>query len=216
MHSTLPSPTEPASTEVEPRPEPFPRLLGWLYLVGGLLGTAAAFALTVEKIALLRNDSYVPSCSLNPILNCGSIMRTEQAELFGFPNPLIGLVAFPVVVVTGALLVGRVRLPRWYWLGLQVGTTLGVVFVGWLVFQSLYRINALCPYCMVVWAVVVPVFWYTTLANLASGRLGDGARASGATGFVLRNHGVLLSGVLVVVLSLVATRFWDYWSSLLG
>ena len=41
--------------------------------------------------------------------------------------------------------------------GLAVGSGLGVVFVHWLAFQSLYRIGALCPWCMVVWSVVVPV-----------------------------------------------------------
>ena len=137
-----------------PPPEPFPRLLPWLLLVGGLLGAAAAFVLTVEKIALITDPEFIPSCSLNPILNCGSIMKTDQAELLGFPNPLIGLITFPVLAATGALLLARVRLPRWYWLGLQAGATLAVVFVGWLIFQSLYRIDALCPYCMVVWAVV--------------------------------------------------------------
>ena len=29
------------------------------------------------------------------------------------------------------------------------------MFVHWLIFQSLYRIGALCPYCMVVWAVTI-------------------------------------------------------------
>ena len=31
------------------------------------------------------------------------------------------------------------------------------MFVHWLIFQSLYRIGALCPYCMVVWAVTIPL-----------------------------------------------------------
>ena len=84
-------------------------------------------------------------------------MITPQASAFGFPNPLIGIVAFTVVVVTGVLAVAKVRLPRWYWAGLAVGTLLGVVFVHWLIFQSLYRIGALCPYCMVVWAVTIPL-----------------------------------------------------------
>ncbi len=41
--------------------------------------------------------------------------------------------------------------------GLAAGTLLGTVFVHWLIFQSLYRIGALCPYCMVVWAVTIPL-----------------------------------------------------------
>lgn len=216
MPAQLPTMTGPTeATGATGASEPFSRLLVWLYLVGGVLGAVASFTLTVEKIALLKDDSYVPTCSLSPILNCGSIMTTEQAELFGFPNPLIGLLTFPVVIVTGALLLGRVRLPRWWWLGLQVGTTLGLVFVGWLVFQSLYVIDALCPYCMVVWAVVLPIFWYTTLANLASARIGSGAVDSGGLGLLLRNHGLLLVGVVLVLLVLIAQRFWDYWSTLL-
>ncbi len=41
------------------------RLLGWILTVGGLLGGVAAFVLVVEKIALLRDPSYTPSCSIN-------------------------------------------------------------------------------------------------------------------------------------------------------
>lgn len=71
------------------------------------------------------------------MLNCGSIVRTNQAEVLGFPNPLIGLAAFPVLATTGAALLAGARLRRWYCLGLQAGATAGVVFVGWLIFQSL-------------------------------------------------------------------------------
>ncbi|PRC55922.1 hypothetical protein C6A85_41245, partial [Mycobacterium sp. ITM-2017-0098] len=73
------------------------------------------------------------------------------------PNPLIGIVSFAVVVVTGVLALAKVNLPRWYWAGLAAGTLLGTGFVHWLIFQSLYRIGALCPYCMVVWAVTIPL-----------------------------------------------------------
>ena len=127
-------------------------------LIAGVVGLAAALTLTVEKIEMLINPDYVPSCSINPVLSCGSVMVTPQASAFGFPNPLIGIVAFTVVVVTGVLAVAKVALPRWYWVGLAAGTLLGVVFMHWLIFQSLYRIGALCPYCMVVWAVTIPLF----------------------------------------------------------
>jgi uncharacterized membrane protein len=129
----------------------------WI-LLAGLGGLTAALTLTIEKIELLINPNYVPSCSINPVLSCGSVMQTPQASAFGFPNPLIGIVAFSVVVVTGVLALANVELPRWYWIGLATGTALGVVFIHWLIFESLYRIGALCPYCMVVWAVTVTMF----------------------------------------------------------
>jgi len=65
----------------------------------------------------------------------------------------------------------RLHLPRWWWLSLQAGVLFGVAFVHWLFFQSLYRIGALCPYCMVVWVVMIVLFSYTTLYNVQVGRL---------------------------------------------
>lgn len=198
------------------RARAFPRdaaLGGWM-VVGGLLGLAAAFTLMIEKLALLADPSYTPTCSINPVLNCGSIMRTDQAEAFGFPNPILGIAAFPVVAATGAMLLAGGRLARWYWLGLQAGVTLGAAFVAWLVFQSLYRIGALCPYCMVVWAVVVPLFWYVTLRNATAGVLGRRVAASGITRLAARWHTLVLAVPFILVIALIAERFWYYWTTL--
>jgi uncharacterized membrane protein len=209
------SPVDPEAAPAEPAArEPFARLLPWLLLIGGALGLAAAFVLTVERIALLKNPAYVPSCSINPILSCGSVMTTPQAEVFGFPNPLLGVAGFAAVTAVGAALLAGARLRRWFWLGLQTGVTLGVAFVHWLIFQSLYRIGALCPYCMVVWAVTIPVFWYVTLANLESGRI----RVPGSrriAGAAARNHTVVLMIWVLAVVSLILQRFWSYWTTLI-
>ena len=77
-------------------------------LIAGVVGLAAALTLTIEKIEILINPDYVPSCSINPVLSCGSVMITPQASAFGFPNPLIGIVSFTVVVVTGVLALAKV------------------------------------------------------------------------------------------------------------
>lgn len=187
----------------------------WLLLTAGVAGFVAAAVLLGEKLALLTDAAYVPSCSINPVLNCGSIMKTDQAEVFGFPNPILGVTAFPVLATTGAALLAGGRLARWYWWGLQIGATLGVGFVGWLIFQSLYRIGALCPYCMVVWAVVWPTFLYVSARNLCRGVFGESLRDSAVTRVLVGWHApVLLAGYVVVVV-LVGVRFWSYWSTLL-
>ncbi|WP_433350983.1 vitamin K epoxide reductase family protein [Micromonospora sp. CA-111912] len=186
--------------------------MGWILTVGGLVGALAAFVLTVEKIALLKNPAYVPSCSINPILSCGSIMTTGQAEVFGFPNPLIGLATFPVVAATGIAVLARLQLPRWWWLGLQVGTLFGVAFVHWLFFQSLYRIGALCPYCMIVWVVMIVLFSYTTLYNLQDGRLPAPRRI---TDTALRVHSAIPTLWLLAFTALIGVQFWTYWRTLI-
>ena len=81
--------------------------------IAGAGGLAASLMLTYEKIELLGNPKYVPSCNFNPVLACGSVIATPQASVFGFPNPLIGIVGFTVVVVTGEHAVANVRQPRW-------------------------------------------------------------------------------------------------------
>ncbi len=103
-------------------------------------------------------------------------------------------------------------LRRWYWLGLQLGVGAGLAFVGWLAFQSLYRINALCPYCMVVWAVTIPIAVYVTVHNVRTGVL----PVRRVLVQVLSDYAPLLVVLLyLLVLGLAAERFWDYWATLL-
>lgn len=194
---------------------PLARVLAWVLTLGGAIGLVAAFVLTVEKIALLKDPEYSPSCSINPILSCGSVMKTPQAEAFGFPNPLMGVAGFAVVLTVGVVLLTGTRLPRWFMLGLQAGATFGVVFVHWLIFQSLYRIGALCPYCMVVWTVTIPVFWYTTLHNLTAGNIPVPRSWRRAVDGVARLHSALLAVWFLVIVGLVGEAFWFYWRTLL-
>ncbi|MGZ6780255.1 MAG: vitamin K epoxide reductase family protein, partial [Mycobacterium sp.] len=140
---------------------------------------------------------------------CGSVMITKQASAFGFPNPLIGIVAFTVVLVTGVLAVAKVALPRWYWGGLAVGTLLGAGFVHWLIFQSLYRIGALCPYCMVVWAITIPLLVVTTAIALQP------AFENGFARFIYQWRWSLVTLWFAAVVLMILVRFWNYWSTLI-
>ena len=189
----------------------FARILGPLLLATGGLGLAGAFVLAVEKYRQLENPLYVPSCSLSEVVSCGSVMSSDQAELFGFPNPLLGVVGFSMLIASGASLLSGARLGRWYWAGLQVGLTAAVVFVHWLIFQTLYRIGALCPYCMAVWAATIPAFWYVTVCNLSGDPRTQNSRFVSS---IQRNHGIVLTGWLLVIAALVFERFWAPWNSI--
>jgi uncharacterized membrane protein len=207
--SPAPAAEEPAEQDAGAASVQVRPASAWWVLIAGVAGLAAALTLTVEKITMLSNPSYVPSCSINPVLSCGSVMATRQASAFGFPNPLIGIVGFTVVVVTGVLAVGRIPLPRWYWLGLAGGTALGVVFVHWLIFQSLYRIGALCPYCMVVWTVTIPLL--VVVSSIALQPLGGQAVAR-----VLYSwRWSLVALWFAALILLILVRFWYYWSTLI-
>ncbi len=66
----------------------------------------------------------------------------------------------------GVLLLARVKLPTFVWGGLQAGVIFGIGFVTWLQYQSIYDIHGLCPYCMVVWSITIPIFIWVTARNL--------------------------------------------------
>lgn len=220
MPSTAPSPDPapaPRVTSGAGRPARPGRVVdrstGWSLLVAGAAGLLAAFILSVEKYRLAVDPGYVTSCDLNPVVSCGSIMDTTQASALGVPNSLIGVAAFAVVVTVAAALLAGFTPPGWFWAGLLTGATAGLVFVLWLIGQSLYVIGALCPYCMLVWLATATVFWVTTLTVLDWQVTGPRARR---TVEVLRGYRpvpIVLFATVVVVL--VTVRFWDYWRTLL-
>jgi uncharacterized membrane protein len=202
--------TDAAESESDTRPAARVGTASALWvLIAGALGLTAAITLTVEKIELLIDPSYVPSCSINPVLSCGSVMATPQASAFGFPNSLLGIVGFTVVVVTGVLAVAKVSLPRWYWAGLAAGTLLGVVFIHWLIGQSRYRIGALCPYCMVVWSVTIPLL--VVVASIALQPLAGNRVAR----LLYQWRWSLVTLWFVAVILMILERFWNYWSTLI-
>ncbi|GAA0988834.1 vitamin K epoxide reductase family protein [Acrocarpospora macrocephala] len=189
------------------------RMLPIVLTVGGTIGLAAAFLLTVERLNLAADPDYIPSCSINPVLSCGSIMKSDQAALFGFPNSLLGIFAFAVVTTTGTALWAGARFRPWFWHGLLAGSLAGVILVHWLIFQSLYRIQALCPYCMAVWAVTIPIFWYVTLHLISSAPTQSPGRSLITTAIKFHSTVPMLWGFAVLVL--IIQRFWSYWATLL-
>ena len=190
------------------------RAIGPILAICGGVGLVAAFILAVEKLRIVEDPSYIPTCSINPILSCGSVMTTDQAEAFGFTNPFLGIAGFAIVGALGMALIGGARLARWNWLALQAGLTFAVVFVHWLIFQSVYEIEALCPYCVVVWVVTIIAFVYCTLQNLAQRNLAVPDQVRGATDFAVQYHGVILTAWFGVLIVLIGEAFWDYWRTL--
>ncbi len=189
------------------------RTLPWLLIICGTIGLAAAFIIMIEKIHLLQDPSFRPSCDLNPVISCGSVMASHQSNAFGFPNPIIGLIAFPVVITTGVLMAAGIKMKRWYMLVLQAGTIFGLAFVHWLFFQSTYRINALCPYCIAVWIITITTFWYVLLYNLRTHYIRLPEKLSA---FMQKHHLDILFFWLLILAALILKHFWYYYGPLLG
>ena len=141
-----------------------------LLIVTGAFGLLASFVLSVDKVQQLKDkiagDESVFACDFSVWVSCSSVMASAQSEAFGFPNSFIGVIGFTVVLTLGVVWLTGGAVRGWIWGGLQAGTVFGIGFVTWLQFQSIYNIGALCPYCMVVWAVMIPLFVGVTRHSL--------------------------------------------------
>ncbi|MFE5671721.1 vitamin K epoxide reductase family protein [Agromyces sp. NPDC056523] len=174
----------------------------FLVIVGGL-GLLAAFELSIEKILTLSDPSYEPGCNVGVLVGCSTNLASQQGAIFGFPNPFIGLMAWPVVITIGMALLARARFDRWFWIGLNVGVTGALALVAWLIAQSIYVLDVLCPWCMLTWAVTIPTFLAVTFRNLREGVYGGDERVQrvGAVGLSWIVVITLACYVLVIVLA---------------
>ncbi|MFF5921271.1 vitamin K epoxide reductase family protein [Streptomyces flavochromogenes] len=185
------------------------KAFAWMLVITGAAGVLAAWVITIDKFKLLEDPNFVPGCSLNPIVSCGNIMKSEQASVFGFPNPMLGLVTYAMVVAIGLALLAGARYRRWYWLGLNAGTLFGVGFCTWLMYQSLYEINSLCLWCCLAWVATIVMFWYVTSQNVRSGAI---PAPRGIRTFFDEFTWVLPVLHIGIIGMLILTRWWDFWT----
>ncbi|WP_070435012.1 vitamin K epoxide reductase family protein [Corynebacterium sp. HMSC28B08] len=158
--TTAPTASSAPATTLDRSARGLPASRGFaiLMLVLAAIGLWFSTLIMYDKIKLVLDSSFTPACTLNDVVSCSDVMASSQASAFGFPNPFIGMIGFPVVMTIAVVLLVGARLPRWLWWSVVVGLGLAVVFVHWLAFQAIFNIVALCPWCMVVWSVTLPLF----------------------------------------------------------
>jgi len=169
-------------------------------LISSLIGLYASFVLSIEAIALAKDPNAVLSCDISPLISCGKVGMSWQANLFGFPNSFLGLVTEPIVITLAIAALGGVRFPRWFMLTAQAFYTLGFAFALWLFFEAYFVIHALCPWCLLITLTTTLVFASMTRINLLDNNFGLSARAHARVSSWLR-MGI---DVMVTVLFLAA------------
>jgi uncharacterized membrane protein len=220
--STLTDPSAAAVTaEPTPATDPVPatdpagatppreRLVFATMLVFALASLVASFVLSIDALRLAADPGAILSCDINAVVSCGAVAQSWQAQLFGFPNAFLGLVAEPVVITVAIASLGGVRFPRWFMLGAQTMYTLGLVFAYFLFSQSMFVIHALCPWCLLITVATTIVFAELTHVNIRSGYLPLPRRwCAGALAMVeARLDVVLVAGWLALLAIAVVARY---------
>jgi len=199
----------------KPKNRDFVHVLAIILVVAGTICLIASLALTYDKLKVLNNPSYRPSCNINPVLSCGSVMKTKQADLLGLPNTIYGLIGYTAITTFGALLLSGARFKRWVWLSLQLGVSVAFIFVHYLFFEGIFRIHAICPFCFVTWMATAPMFWYTTVYNIQANNIKFRERLTKVRGFILRRHGDIMISWYVIIIGILLKQFWYYWKTLI-
>lgn len=183
------------------------RALAILLIIGGIVGLIAAFELTLDKFIALQNQidgiSAKASCDFSVLVQCSKNLASPEGAVFGFPNPIIGLVAFPITLLMGVATLAGIRFPRWWWALFNVGMAFAIGFVAYLMSVSVWVLGTLCPWCMTVWAVVIPMSLATTLFNLREQHLPLGPRVARIAG-VLYGWMPIITLVVYVIFAVIA------------
>ncbi|HWI32306.1 MAG TPA: vitamin K epoxide reductase family protein [Microbacterium sp.] len=152
-----------------PEPRTRPTALAVWLVVAGAVGWWAAFQLTLERLHLLANPDAALGCDFSILVQCRANLESWQGQVFGFPNPIIGLSAWIAPIVVGVAILAGARFARWFWLLFELGMLAAFVFVIWLIAQSIFVLGTLCPWCMVTWLVTIPTFYAVTLQVFRNG-----------------------------------------------
>lgn len=173
----------------------------------GAIALFASFMLTNDRIRLLQNPNVDLICDISPFVACGPVMESAAGALFGFPNPILGLVCFTIMVTSGMAILAGARFKNWYWIGMQLGLTFAGGFITWLQTQSLWVIGSLCLWCMVVWATTIPLVVLTTSFAMANGKWGNtGGRGFGR--WIHEYRWVIIALWYLAVIAAIAATFY--------
>lgn len=183
----------------------------YVLFAGALAALAAALVLSLEKIHLMNDPDAILSCTFNIALNCSTVMETWQASVFwGIPNMYIGLMAFPVIVtVAVAALWGGAQFNRIFMLMMNGGILLGTLFAYWLFFSSMYVIEVLCPWCLIVTTACTLMLASSTHITLRDKYLNLSKKMNKTVQMFLSRgyHQLLVASWIVLMIALVFIKF---------
>ena len=181
----------------------------WFSIVAGIVGWFASFELLTEYIKTLQEPTHAPNCNISKLVTCGPNMDSWQGSLFGFSNTIIGVTAFTAPILVGAAILAGAHFAQWFWRLYCLGLLGGIVFITWLQYQSFYSLGTLCPWCMVVWSAMIPLWWIGALRPHAVGDVPHTKRVQRAFA-VLYSWSWVLILVTYVLIALVAQLQLDW------
>lgn len=117
--------------------------------IGASIGLMAAFLQTIEKLILLDDKNAALPCNLNDIFNCSAVLAAPQSSLFGFPNSLICIAIFTLLLTVGTIGMTKSNLSENVLRAAQGASFFMLLFAVWFLLTSTYVIGAICIFCLI-------------------------------------------------------------------
>jgi len=189
----------------------FAKALPWILLIAGVVGIICSIVLTHDQIKIWQDPNYIPSCSLNPVVSCGSVINSKQGHVFDIPAPFFGLIVFPALITIGVVLLAGAKFKRWLWLLMEICAVGGFFFAIWLFLISVFSVHALCPFCLITDVAVYIIAWYMTLYTIEQRFIRLPKRAERISDFLRRHHLDILIAWLLLIAVFILQHFWYYY-----
>lgn len=187
-----------------------PRELSLVMLVAGLIGMYASLSLIQAEKQLLRDPLGSLSCDINPLIGCGKFLNSPvNAVFFGVSNAVFGLAFFAGVTALGLVLASGGRFGRWLWAAVDLAMVGATAWIMWFQWTSFTVERSLCPYCLLTWAVTIPLV-VNVLAR--SAQAGHFPCPEGLRSVLVRGRWYIIAAVYVALVLFAVVWFWDQWA----
>jgi uncharacterized membrane protein len=127
--------------------------LPWTTLLVSVAGLAVAAYLTYEHFTA----GSTLACPDTGVVNCVKVTTSQYSDFLGIPVALLGLGFFAAMTVLSLPPLWRTESP-WPGRVRLAAVVVGVIFVCYLIWAELFRIDAICLWCTVVHALTLVLF----------------------------------------------------------
>jgi uncharacterized membrane protein len=127
--------------------------LPWTTLLVSIAGLAVAAYLTYEHFTA----GSTLACPDTGVVNCVKVTTSQYSDFLGIPVALLGLGFFAAMTVLSLPPLWRTESP-WPGRVRLAAVVVGVIFVCYLIWAELFRIDAICLWCTVVHALTLVLF----------------------------------------------------------
>lgn len=186
-----------------------PRELSIIMLVAGFAGLIASLKLLMAEKQILVNPNGNLSCDVNPLIGCGKFLESSFNTLFfGISNATFGLAFYGGITAIGLVLVSGGRFGKWLWRAVDVAMLCATAWLIWFQYTAFFVERALCPYCLVVWFVTIPLIVHTLTR---SGQAGHFPMPASVRKFAVHGRWWIVAGCYAVLVAMAIVIFWDTW-----